>query len=128
MPDYQIGVFAITNKSKRKIALVTSKTGQRWIFPKGQPEKGRSDQKIALDEAFEEAGLLGQLKSKAKAFKVSYGETKNLHLYCMKVEEELEDWPEKNERKRAIITVEEAEQLLEKDLRACLKSMASKYL
>ncbi|MBK1877337.1 NUDIX hydrolase [Pelagicoccus mobilis] len=128
MPDYQIGVFAITNKAKRKIALVTSKTGQRWIFPKGHPEKGRSDEKIALEEAYEEAGLEGILKSNPKDFEVSHGETKSLKLFCMKVEKELKNWPEKEDRKRAIVTIEEAEQLLDKDLRACLKSMARKYL
>lgn len=128
MATYQIGVFAITNKAKRKIALVTSKTGQRWVFPKGRAEKGRLDQKIALEEAFEEAGLKGTLSDPPKDFKVSHGETKNLKLYCMKVEKELKDWPEKQYRKRAIVTVEEAEKLLEKDLRACLRVMAKKYL
>jgi len=128
MPNYQVGVFAITNKAQRKIALVTARTGARWIFPKGRSEKGRLDEETALAEAYEEAGLRGTLKSKPKSFKVSHGETKTLKLYCMKVDEELKDWPEKDNRKRVFVTFEEAEQLLEKDLRTCLKSMAKQYL
>lgn len=128
MSAYQIGVFAITKNPKPKIALVTSKTGKRWIFPKGHPEKGRKDETIALEEAYEEAGIKGSLKPTPKEFKVSYGQTKNLKLYCMQIEKKLESWPEKGGRKRAFVTVDEAERLLEKDLRACLKYMASKYL
>ncbi len=128
MPDYQIGVFAITNKSKRKISLVTSRTGARWIFPKGQPEKGRSDEKIALEEAFEEAGLKGTLKSKAQEFSVSHGSTKRLRLYCMDVEKQLKEWPEQDIRKRKSVTIEEAGKLLDKDLKACLNAMAKLHL
>lgn len=128
MSDYQIGVFAITSKPKRKIALVTSRTGKRWVFPKGQPEKNRTDKTIALEEAYEEAGLQGTLKSKPQTFDVSHGETKKLKLYCMKVDKELKDWPEKSDRKRSFVTVEEAEKLLGEDLQACLKTMVRNHL
>lgn len=128
MSNYQIGVFAITNKSKRKISLVTSRTGDRWIFPKGKPEKGRTDEKIALEEAFEEAGLKGTLKAKAQEFTVSHGTTKRLRLYYMDVEKQLKEWPEQDIRKRKFVTIEEAGKLLDKDLRACLNAMAKIHL
>lgn len=128
MFDYQIGVFAITDKTKGKIALVTSRTGERWIFPKGHPEKGRSDKKIALEEAYEEAGLQGSLKSKPHEFDVYYGRTKKLRLYCMKVEKQLKDWPERKERKLKFVTIDEAEKMLSKDLVPVLRTMAKQHL
>lgn len=128
MPDYQIGVFAITNRTKRKIALVTSKTGTRWIFPKGQREKGRSDKQVALEEALEEAGLEGSLKPNPQEFEISHGETKRLKLYCMTVEKELKQWREKDSRKRKSVTIDEAEKLLGDDLRKCLRKMAKLHL
>ncbi|MBC2604558.1 NUDIX hydrolase [Pelagicoccus albus] len=128
MADYQIGVFAVTSKDKPKIVLVTSRTGDRWIFPKGQPEKDRSKQKVAKDEAWEEAGLSGTIKSSPNEFKVSYGTTKNLIIYYMKVDKIHDSYPESKERKRTIVSIEEAEELLEKDLRKVLKAMAKKYL
>lgn len=128
MSDYQIGVFAVTKKEKTKIVLVTSRTGGRWIFPKGQPEKGRSRQKVAKDEAWEEAGLEGKIKTPPHEFRVSYGETKRLHLFYMRVDKISEKYPEAKERKRIFVTLAEAEKLLDKDLRRVLKAMAKRYM
>ncbi|EDY82088.1 hydrolase, NUDIX family, putative [Verrucomicrobiia bacterium DG1235] len=126
MSHYQIGVFAITKK--QKVVLITSRTGARWIFPKGQPEKGRRMEKIAAEEAFEEAGIRGTIKSRPHSFKVTYGRTQKLFLYYMRVEDALDIWPESKERKRVIVSIDEAEKLLGKDLRSALRSMRKSYL
>ncbi|MDQ8203815.1 NUDIX domain-containing protein [Pelagicoccus sp. SDUM812003] len=128
MPNYQVGVFATTGKNSDKVILVTSRTGERWIFPKGNTEKGRSDRKVAEEEALEEAGIIGTLKSGYTEFEVSYGETKYLRLYQMKVKKLLDKYPESKERKRAVLTMEEAYKRLGPDLQKCLKKLAQKHL
>lgn len=45
----------------REILLVTSRTRQRWIVPKGWPIRGLSDAEAAAREAFEEAGVSGRV-------------------------------------------------------------------
>lgn len=128
MAKYQIGIFALTKGEKPKIVLVESRTGARWIFPKGQPEKDSTRKKVALDEAWEEAGLKGSIKSRPHEFKVTYGETEKLFLYHMQVEKIHNSYPESKERKRKFVTFQEAEKLLQKDLRRALRSMAKRYM
>ena len=129
MPDYQIGVFPIAKDTNpAKIVLVTSRNGKRWIFPKGNPEKGRSDKEVALEEGYEEAGILGSITSPYTEFEVRYGDTKRLRLYRMDIDGFLADWPERGQRRRLVVTVEEAAKLLERDLRSCLKKLAALHL
>lgn len=44
-----------------EILLITSRDTGRWVLPKGWPEKGEAGGGTALREAFEEAGVVGQL-------------------------------------------------------------------
>ena len=45
-----------------KVCLVTSSSGRRWVVPKGMMEPGKTASEIALQEAWEEAGLVGVLQ------------------------------------------------------------------
>lgn len=128
MPNYQIGVFAATKDAKAKLVLVRSRTGQRWVFPKGRPEKGRAHEEVAKDEAWEEAGLKGKIKSDPSEFKLTHGTTKKLFLYHMSVDKIHDCYPESDKRERIFVSPEEAEKLLGKDLRKALRSMSKRYL
>jgi 8-oxo-dGTP pyrophosphatase MutT (NUDIX family) len=44
-----------------QVCLVSSRSGKRWVVPKGCLEPGKTAAEIALEEAWEEAGLLGLL-------------------------------------------------------------------
>jgi 8-oxo-dGTP pyrophosphatase MutT (NUDIX family) len=44
-----------------QLYLVTSRGGGRWIIPKGNPIPGLAAHEVAAQEAFEEAGLVGQV-------------------------------------------------------------------
>src|SRR5262245_33136722 len=55
----QAGVIAIR---EGQVCLVTSRNGKRWVVPKGCIEPGKSAGEIALQEAWEEAGLVGLLQ------------------------------------------------------------------
>ena len=39
------------------VCLITSSNGRRWVMPKGMMEPGKSTGEIALQEAWEEAGI-----------------------------------------------------------------------
>ena len=53
-------------KKKCKIYLVTSRVQGQWILPTGKLEKNLSNRRVALLEAFEEAGILGKLDAQFK--------------------------------------------------------------
>ena len=50
-----------TGASGTEVMLVTSRGRQRWIIPKGWPHSGRAPCDSAAREAFEEAGILGEV-------------------------------------------------------------------
>src|SRR5438552_861734 len=55
----QAGAIPIRNS---EICLITSSSGKRWVIPKGCLEPGKTVGDIALQEAWEEAGLRGTLR------------------------------------------------------------------
>ena len=121
MSEYQVGVIPITKEGK--LVLVTTQNGDYWIFLKGNLEKGRSDRAVARSEAFEEAGLEGVMKRQYRDIKTPLGKVKRLRVYAMKVKNIRNNFPEKKKRKRVIVTFQEADKLLEKDLRSALKKL-----
>ncbi len=123
MENYQVGVFALTNTNETKVALVTTRSGSRWTFPKGCVEAGRCDRQVAEEEAYEEAGLIGEVQSTYQEFGINFGSSDKLRLYRMCIREILDQWPERDERERVLVPIKRAEELLEADLRACLRQM-----
>lgn len=45
-----------------QVCLVSSRSGKRWVVPKGCMEPGKTASEVALQEAWEEAGLAGVLR------------------------------------------------------------------
>lgn len=122
---YQVGVFPVTKEGR--VVLVTSRSTGYWILPKGRTEKGRSDQAVALDEAYEEAGLEGSLKNYYYEFDVISSRAKKLRIFPMKVKKINKHYPECDERDRVIVSFDEAEELVQKDLRAVLRQLKELY-
>lgn len=95
---------------KLEILLVTSIKKKNWIVPKGYIEFNLTPFESAKKEAYEEAGVVGSNET------VEVGqflnEKKNgkelIKVYTMEVDEELDDYPEKNLRKRKWFSYEEA--------------------
>ena len=115
------------------VMLVTSRDTGRWVLPKGWPKKRLSGSELAALEAFEEAGLVGEVGSQAIGFyrypkRMPDGRTVecNVDVYPMSVAEELEDWPERAQRQRRWFAVTEAAALVnEADLTTLLLRLAS---
>ncbi len=85
-----------------RICLVTARSGKRWTIPKGHLEPGKTAAQIALQEAWEEAGLSGILHAGPLG---SYcynklGNSYHVAVFLMHVTEIAREWPERNERER----------------------------
>ena len=46
-----------------EILLITSRETRRWVVPRGNPIDGLSAPESAAQEAFEEAGILGEVEA-----------------------------------------------------------------
>src|SRR5262245_30373207 len=86
-----------------RICLVTSSSGRRWVIPKGMREPGKTAGEIALQEAWEEAGLTGVLDPEPAGSYVyeKYGNAHHVTVFLMHVAEAADEWPEKSVRRRA---------------------------
>ena len=82
--------------------LVTSRSGKRWVIPKGLIESNMSAAKSAEKEALEEAGVKGIVypKSIGKYRYRKWGGICRMTILLMEVEDVLETWPECQFRKR----------------------------
>lgn len=93
-----------------QLCLVTSRSGKRWVIPKGCLEPGKTTGEIALQEAWEEAGLTGILSREPVGSYLyeKYGTTHHVLVYTLRVTEAAGKWPEQGMRERVWVDVKEA--------------------
>ena len=93
-----------------RVCLVTSSSGKRWVIPKGCMEPGKTAGEIALQEAWEEAGLVGVLRPEPVGSYVyeKAGLTCHVTVFLMQVTDGVQDWPERELRERAWVSFTEA--------------------
>ncbi|MBP3956141.1 NUDIX hydrolase [Gemmata sp. G18] len=93
-----------------RVCLVTSSSGRRWVVPKGQIDPGHTAGEAALVEAWEEAGLVGALDTEPLGSYAYEKLGRELHVlvYRMTVTEARDEWPERDLRVRAWVTLDEA--------------------
>ncbi len=100
----------------KQVCLVTSRNGKRWVVPKGNLEPGKTAGEIALQEAWEEAGLVGLLQPDPLGSYLYDKDDRTHHVlvYLLQVTQVSEVWPESSWRarswqsfKQAILRVEE---------------------
>ncbi len=109
-----------------KVCLVTSRSGARWVIPKGCLEPGLSEADIAVQEAWEEAGLSGELgKAPLGSYRYrKWGEELTVAVFLLAVSEIAKDWPERAMRERAWLEPAEAvKRLAEADLQAIVRKV-----
>lgn len=116
--EQQVGAIPyVVRDGAVAVLLITSRGSGSWICPKGGVIAGLSDAETATQEAWEEAGVRGATGAAIgsyRAVKQRDGRQMRLEItmFPLKVEEELDDWPERSERKRRWATVKEARRLL----------------
>tara|TARA_B100000686_G_C16748424_1_gene950951 strand:+ start:267 stop:695 length:429 start_codon:yes stop_codon:yes gene_type:complete len=104
---HKIGVIPFKKKeNKFAILFVTSQTRGRWILPKGRLKSNESHEEGCKREAMEEAGVTGNI---FHDFPITLLITKSIKgeiekvpvtYYPFEVQEQLEEWPEKEKRDR----------------------------
>lgn len=93
-----------------ELLLVTSKSGSRWVFPKGKVERARTAAEQAIIETYEEAGVLGDLLLPGVG---RYVYAKNgcdhlVEVFLMQVDRVLDRWPESSVRHRSWLPLDAA--------------------
>jgi 8-oxo-dGTP pyrophosphatase MutT (NUDIX family) len=109
----QSGVLPYRRKdNKLEVLLITSIKKKKWVIPKGYVEFNLSHFESAKKEAFEEAGVYGENETvELGSFKLhkSIGICL-IQVFSMEVTEILDDYPDKEKRKRKWFSIEEATQ------------------
>lgn len=95
-----------------RIVLITSRSSGAWMLPKGVIDPGRTAAETAQQEAFEEAGVVGQISGPALGFydhpKPKWGGVAKVEVYPLLALNLLEDWGERRTRRRDLVSVPEA--------------------
>jgi 8-oxo-dGTP pyrophosphatase MutT (NUDIX family) len=133
-PGRQFAALPLTEREgETMVMLVTSRETHRWVLPKGWAEKGLTGPELAAKEAFEEAGLVGEVAQEPIG---SYSYLKRLpnhrvvpcevDVFAMRVDRLLHDWPERGQRTREWFTLAQAAMTVEEgDLVTMLLRLAA---
>jgi 8-oxo-dGTP pyrophosphatase MutT (NUDIX family) len=112
--------FKITPDGIR-VLLLTSRETRRWLIPKGWPIRGLKPREVAAREAFEEAGLVGRIVGKHPIGSYHYSKRlpsrgemlRRVKVFLLAVDEQLDEWPEKQQRKWDWVDPIKAAQMVE---------------
>lgn len=127
----QVGAVCFDTQ-KRSVLLITSRGTGRWVIPKGWPMPGCSLAGAAAQEAWEEAGIRGQVVENEigryrydKMQDDGYGIPVEVVVFLLHVETCRDDFPESDERElRWFMPGEAAQQVMEPGLRRIIRGLA----
>lgn len=116
------------HRGKTQILLITSRDTGRWVIPKGWPMAGKSGAQTAQQEAWEEAGVVGQIHDESLG---NYSYSKRMQrrvdipcavqVFALRVEALKPDFPERRQRQRKWFNATKAARKVdETDLRKLL--------
>lgn len=118
-PAMQVAALCICPATSR-VLLITSRGTGRWIIPKGWPMPGRSLAQAAMQEAWEESGVQGEVsetpigryhydKEQDRSFAIPI----DVRVFPVTVSALADDFPEAAQRKRQWFTPLEAAELVD---------------
>ena len=119
-----------------EILLITSRETRRWVIPKGWPMPGLAATQCAAQEAYEEAGVRGQMTAEAighyhynKRIRGRAKKRFRVEVFAMEVTEVLDLWPEAHERTRQWLSpLKAAAHVNEPALAALIRAFAGDQL
>lgn len=123
-------------KDKLRVLLITSRNTGRWIIPKGWPIDGKTPAETALQEAWEEAGVVGKcddvclgMFSYRKYLEEAEGFPCVGMVYPVRVKQLEDKYPEAGQRKRKWLSRNRAAKLVsEPELARILRDFDPKLL
>lgn len=116
----QAGVLALY---EGRVCLITSSSGRRWVIPKGMIDPGHTPCQAAEIEAWEEAGVEGQIVPEAVGSFTYHKHDQDflVAVFRLEVIDIHDDWPERMTRQREWLWPElAAERVHEAGLRELL--------
>jgi 8-oxo-dGTP pyrophosphatase MutT (NUDIX family) len=127
--------FRVGTTGRPEIMLLTSRETGRWVIPKGWPIKDLKPRLVAAREAYEEAGLVGSITSKRPVGIYHYekqfaegGLLCEVRVFLFRVDQQLDDWPEKAQRETRWLNPAEAAALVDEGGLAEIVRLASHQL
>ena len=115
--------YRLNGRSRTEVMLVTSRETQRWIIPKGWPQRGRAPRDAAAREAFEEAGVTGAVARRSVGSFPYEKRLKNggvvlceVRVFPLKVTGQSRQWPEKEQRDFKWVSIKEAAETVQEPM------------
>jgi len=115
-----------------EILMITSRETRRWVIPKGWPMITLAAHDAAAQEAWEEAGVRGEVDAipvgafrYRKRMKSGPPQRCRVEVFPLAVSVEEKDWPERRQRSRRWIPALEAARMVEEpELRILIEAFA----
>lgn len=114
--------FRIDPEGRPEVLLITSRDTRRWVLPKGWPMLGRKAYRAAEREAFEEAGLRGEIARHEigtyrydKRLSVDLAVPCTVRVFPLRVGVQRKRWPEKGQREQRWFAPADAAALVQED-------------
>ena len=119
----QIGALAYRVRNDTlEVCLITSRGGGRWIIPKGWPEPDLSHAEAAGKEAWEEAGLTGEVDPETYASYPTFKTVESgvelavrMDVYLLPNPTQAKKFPELGQRMVKWLEIEEAARRVDED-------------
>ena len=117
------------HRGRVQVLLVTSRDTGRWILPKGWPMTGKTPAEAAAVEAWEEAGVQGEIDDAAPLGQYLYDKLRApkdaipcvVSIFALRVAKLSDNFPERKQRRRKWFDAHKAaRKVAEPDLRALL--------
>ena len=102
-----------TRNGFAEVLLVTASGSGRWVIPKGHIDEEVGSRESARREAFEEAGIEGDVDVRAFDRYVHGDDEILVEVFLMRATFEAASWPEEDIRQRCWASFEEAIELVE---------------
>lgn len=123
----QSGVVAFRRvDGQLQVLLITSRSGKRWIIPKGVVELTMTPWESAAKEAAEEAGVRGEVDSTSiGSYRYSkWGGTCAVEVFPLHVTDIEEHWEESDRTRRWLSPTDAAQMVDEPQLQQILRDFA----
>jgi 8-oxo-dGTP pyrophosphatase MutT (NUDIX family) len=129
-PRLQVGALCWRRTPKGiRILLITSRDTGRWVIPKGWPMRHRTEAEAAAREAWEEAGLRGEVLDRSigvytyrKVLAPGRAIPCAVRVYPLEVREMLKQYPETGQRRAKWFAPDKAaRRVLEPELKGLIR-------